>query len=298
MEKRDINQSGLLVAGLAATSFIAGCDKSADQWSNAPGTHGLINLDAVKQAFVKDPNVDQFETRVNEIFEGDNLVMCTSKAVNGGFLLTGAEDLDEDGKTTSKDEVLFTLTVAKGRATLQGNGVNGYYKESWPYNPPKKEEYTQTPSTYRHYPHFHYWYWGRGWGGYYTPFARYDSIFSHRNDYRTGSAYSSQISQNTDFENRMSSKYGSGFRNSVVGGGSPTRKDYINTKKSSPDFKNTLKSNQKSAAWSQRSKSSKSSSFSSAKSPSKSSRGSSYSRSGRSGSRGFRGFRGSSGFGV
>ena len=69
MKKRDINQSGLLVAGLAATSFITGCDKSADQWSNAPGTQGMINLDAVKQAFGKDADVDQFETRVNEIFD-------------------------------------------------------------------------------------------------------------------------------------------------------------------------------------------------------------------------------------
>ncbi len=294
MEKRDIPQNGLLVVGLAATSFLAGCDKSADQWSNAPGTQGLINLDAVKQAFIKDPNVAQFETRVNEIFEGDKLIICTSKPISGGFQLSGTEDLDADREVSKKDEVLFTLTVAKGRAILQGNSINGYYKESWPYSPPKKEEYSRAPSTYRHYPHFHYWYWGRGWGGYYTPRSRYSSIFSHRNDYRGGSGYSSQIAQNTSFENRMASKYGAGFRSAVGGVGSPVRRDYINTTKNAPGFKDSLKSNQKSSAWSQRSKSATSSSFRSVKN----SRGSTYSKSGRSGSSGFRGHRGSSGFGV
>lgn len=296
MDRRDSSHGYLLVAGLTATSLMSGCDKSADQWSKAPGTKGLVNLDAVKQAFIKDPNVTTFEDRVNEIFEGDSLIICTSNAIDGGFLLTAAEDLDSDGRSTAKDEVLFTLTVAKGRATLQGQGANSYYKESWPYNPPKKEEYTRSSPGYRYRPHFHYWYWGRGWGRYYTPRPRYDSMFSHRNSFRAGSTYSSQVSNNMDFENRMASKYGSGFRKSVVAV-SPIRSSYINRHMSDPHFKDSLKANKKSSAASIRSKSSKTSSYSSATNPSKSSR-SSYSRSGSSRSKGYGGFRGSSGFGM
>lgn len=299
MHRRRNSQGYLLVAGLTATSMLSGCDKSSKptdtvQWSNAPGTKGLINLDAVKQAFNKDPDVAKFEDRVNEIFEGDNLVTCGSKIIDGGFLLTATEDLDADGKLSPKDEELFTLTVAKGRATLQGKGVNSYYEESWPYDPPKKEEYTRSRSSgYYHRPYFHYWYWGRGWGGYYTPRSRYNSMSLHRRGFRSSSAYSSQINNNMGFEKRMDSKHGSGFRNSVRTD-SPVRSSYIKQKTSDPAFRESLKTRKGGAAWSTRATSTKSSSFRSAVNPPKSTRSVSSS----SRSRGFGGFRSSSGFGI
>jgi len=282
MKKNKTNQY-LLVAGMTAASLVSGCDKTEKEWAKSPGTKGFINLDAIKQAFQSNPSVEDFEKRVNEIFEGDNLVIFETKEISKGFKSAAKEDLDNNKEISDGDEILFILTVADGTATLRGMGVNSYYKESWSYRPnEKKQTYTR---THYHRPYFHYWYWGRSWGGYYTSRDLYSRTSGHRDSYRKGSAFVSQVNNNVGFENRMSKKYGTGFRKSVDNVSS-TRKSYINTTKKSSGFKSMLSKNKSSSL---RSKSSTKSSFSSSKSSSRSS--------GRSGGRSG-GFRGSSGFGV
>lgn len=280
MKKKRTNQY-FLVAGLTAASLVTGC-KKADKWANSPGTNGFINLDAVKKAFQDNPKVEDFEEKVNEVFEGDNLIIFGSKEVTGGFMYVAKEDLDGNKKIGPEDETLFTLTAAKGIATLQGAGVNKYYKETWKYKPAKEDK----PEDKRHYhhTHFHHWYWGRRWGGYYTPWQSYDRVSINRNSYRQGSAFVSQVNNNVDFENRMAKRYGAGFRKSV-GGASAVRTSYINNTKKSSGFKGLLSKNKSSSI---RSKSSAKGGFTGARSAS---------RGGRSGGKSG-GFRGSSGFGV
>jgi hypothetical protein len=128
MKKKRSNRY-LLVAGMATASAISGCDKSTKQWANSPGTNGFMNLDAVKKAFQKNSNVEDFEKRVNEIFEGDNLIIFSSDETSRGFIYTAKEDLDGDKTISPPDETLFVLSVLGGTATLQGAGVNEYYKE-------------------------------------------------------------------------------------------------------------------------------------------------------------------------
>lgn len=277
MKKKRTNQY-FLVAGLTAASLISGCNKTGKEWAKSPGTNGFINLDAVKKAFQDDRKVEDFEKRVNEIFEGDNLVIFDSKVINGGFKYTAKEDLDRNKEISPGDETIFILTVANGKANLQGAGVNKYYQESWRYKP-TEEKQTYTNQHY-HRPYFHYWYWGRRWGGYYTPRQSYDRMSGNRNSYRQGSAFVSQVNSNVDFENRMSKRYGAGFRKSV-GGVSSVRQSYINNTKKSSGFKGLLSKNKSSSI---RSKSSAKGGFTGARSAS---------RGGRSG-----GFRGSSGFSV
>ena len=131
MKKRIRTRPCLLAVGATTASLIAGCGgNDQGKWAAAPGTQGHINLDAVKEAFQKNPRYDDFEKRVNEIFEGDRLVIFEAKSVSGGFNYTAKEDLDGDKKMSPADDTLFTLLVANGTATLKGAGVNSYYSQS------------------------------------------------------------------------------------------------------------------------------------------------------------------------
>jgi len=280
--KKKLMTGSYLVAGVAAASLLGGCGKSKDKWENSSGAKGRTNLDAVKAAFKKAPKHEDFENRVNEICEGEKIVLFRSDKVEGGFKITALEDLDGNKKISDADDVLFTLLVANGTATLKGSGVTSYYTSSWPYNPAAHARNAGT-STYRrghHCTHYHHWYgrsyfWG---GGYYTRAPRYDQMMSHRTSYRNSSAFPSQVKSNVTSEKKMASKYGSGFRAAATKT-SPSRKSYVQKSASSGSFK----SGKSNSGYGVRSKSGM-------RSSSSSSRGSS--------SRGFGGFRGSGGFGV
>jgi hypothetical protein len=295
MKKSDeIKNSYLVAASVASASLLAGCGDSdtpeIKQWKAAPGTNGFINLEDVEKAFKKNQKADEFEKRVNEIFEGDSLVVFKSSQKTGGsgFVYYAYEDLNKDAKVTSSDDLLFTLTVANNRAMLQGAGVNKYYKSSWAYKPAEeRREETYYRSRYGR-SHFSHWYWGRGWGGYYTPRDRYDSNLSHTKEYRGTSGFTQQVQNNAAYEKRAAAKHGTGFRQSAVAL-SPVRRKYV---KSVPVSK-TMKATKGTSGWGVRANKGIFSSYSGAKSSGAKSSGSS-SRGGGFFSR----FRGSSGFGV
>ncbi len=207
-----------LAAGVATASAVAGCGGNP-----SAGEMGHINMDAVKEAFEKNPSVEDFEKRVNEIFEGDGLVIFNANKVEGGFQYGAYEDLDKDKQITSSDDRLFTITVANGTATLKGAGVNSYYSESWPYEPKeeeiaaaKKEEENggSTGTTHRrHGSSFFMWYaLGRWSGGYHTPASSYSAMSANRASYRGSSAYASQVKTNSAYQTSAAKRYGAGFR--------------------------------------------------------------------------------------
>ena len=195
-----------------------------------------------------------------------------------------------------KDDLLFTLRVKGRTAELKGDGVNSYYKETWIYEPPagseEKVRDVQHRSSFASSPFFWWWMLSPGWGGYYTPMGRYNSMYSHRTSYRNSGSYGSQVGRNARFEGQMGSKYGTSFRNSM-NSSSAQRKSYIRSAPKSPGFKEKVaasKGKTGTAKKSQfRSSSRKSGSFSGTSTKSSGSRKSSSSR-------GYGGFRGSSGF--
>lgn len=286
------------VATIVGVSMLNTCssrrEDAVSDWENAQGTQGFINLNDVRDAFRDNEAMPAFEKRVNEIFEGDNLVVFEAKEVNGGFEILAREDLDGSKSTTSKDDLLFTLQVKGRTATLKGAGVNDYYKESWLYEVPANAQQQMASSQHSHSsfassPFFWWWVLSPGWGGYYTPMGRYNTIYSHRSTYRNSSAYQTQVSSNGRFGSSMSQKHGSTFRNSTSTP-SAARKSYIRSTKQSPDFKSKLAASKSTTGSSARSQmrsssGSKKSSFSGSSNKSSSSRG-------------YGGFRGSSGFGI
>lgn len=241
---RNRNKS-LFIVGIASASLISGCcGNKVNEWKKTPGAQGKINLNDVKTAFQNDQNVQNFEKRVNEIFEGENLILFKSEPHRNGFQLKAYEDLDENKEISEGDEHLFTLTVANGRCTLEGLGVNGYYKETWNYQ--HRTAYrTRSYVPYRsRSPYFYHWYGDRyRWGGYYTPRSHYDSIYSHRNSYRNSTDYVNQVNSNTSYQNQMRSQHGAAY-GAAMANVSPTRASYIQQKASNSSFRNTLRNRQ------------------------------------------------------
>ena len=296
MEKGEKLITGVVVAAVGF-SAVSSCsqnkaNRDAANWEGTQGTQGFINLNDVRDAFRANESMVAFEERVNELFEGDNLIVFEAKEISGGFQLFAREDLDNSKSTSSKDDLLFTLSVKGRTATLKGAGINKYYTESWIYEPPEgaavQVQDQSRRSSFTSSPFFWWWVLSPGWGGYYTPMSRYNNIYAHRTSYRTSSAYRSQTSRNSSFESSMSKKYGSSFKNSM-NSKSAQRKSYIRSAPKSPGFKQKLaasKGKNGSAKKSQMRSSTRSSrSFSS------SSRSSSSSKS-------YGGFRASSGFGI
>lgn len=258
----------LAITGVASAALVAGCAKKPfDEWAAAPGTRGFVNLDSVKEAFQNNKNMADFEKRVNEIFEGDNIVLFQSEKLKGhGFQVTGFEDLDGNGKIGDTDEALFVLEVQNKKAKLNGKGVNNYYKSVWNYEPPKKDDVVeavdkaeeQKTGEHRHHHYYHrpYWgfmYWGYGWRrSYYTPYNRYDTMRRDRNRYRQTSGFNDQIKSNNQFEGNMAKKHGSGFEKSVQNQGNTKRANYVSARRKSPDFKQSLAGKKSSSGWGRR----------------------------------------------
>src|SRR5215207_4550775 len=95
----------LTAGGALGVACGGGGDKSADDpgqvWVQSDGANGLINMDDVQQAYrdaysAEGFSVETFEKRVNEIFEGDNLVLVEVQRDGDNAMVSGWEDLNGD----------------------------------------------------------------------------------------------------------------------------------------------------------------------------------------------------------
>ena len=117
--------SGILVAG--CTSGV-----TADKWAATEGAIGRINMEEVEEAFKKSQTVEQFEKRLNEIYEGDGIVLIRAKDEDGKRVIEGYEDLNRNFEVDpEKDDLLFTITNEGDSNDLRGNGANQHYRSSF-----------------------------------------------------------------------------------------------------------------------------------------------------------------------
>ncbi len=88
----------LTTGGALAVACGGGGDKKADDpgqvWVETDGAAGRINLDDVQQAYrdaysAESFDVQKFEQRVNEIYEGDNVVLVKVDREADKVLVTG-----------------------------------------------------------------------------------------------------------------------------------------------------------------------------------------------------------------
>ena len=222
--------SALSLGGIvAAAPLIAACggEPSYEDWAATDGAAGRINLDDVQEAFRDSKSATEFEQRVNEIYEGDGLILIRARQDGETLTLEGWEDLDNDNTINeANDDQLFAIVRnTNGDHELRGYHANSYYHSYWGPGDFLFTYLLISAITPR-------------FGGYYytTPPTRGTDIRSQRTTYRNSSAYNSQVSRNANYNSKQASFAGSRYQQSRTNVSS-NRSSYQSTQRSSGSFK-------------------------------------------------------------
>ena len=214
---------------VAAAPLIAACgsEPSYEDWAATDGAAGRINLDDVQEAFKKSESATEFERRVNEIYEGDGLVLIRAKQDGETLTLEGWEDLNNDNQINeSDDDQLFAVVRnTGGDYEMRGYHANSYYHSYWGPGDFLFTYLLISAVTPR-------------FGGYYytTPPSQGPAMRNQRTTYRNSSAYGGQVSRNASYNQKQSSFAGSRYQQSR-GNVSSNRSSYQSTQRTSGSFR-------------------------------------------------------------
>jgi hypothetical protein len=222
--------TAMSLGGLVATApLIAACASgpSYDDWAATDGAAGLINLDDVQAAFKSSESATEFERRVNEVYEGDGLVLIRAKQDGEALTLEGWEDLSGDNDINeAQDDQLFSIVKGTNNEyDMRGHGGNGYYGSHFGAGNFLFTYMLISAISPR---------------GYYysTPVSRGAGMRSQRTSYRQSSSYGRQVARNSNYNSKQSSFRGSSYqqaRSNV----SSNRRTYQSTQKASNGFTNS-----------------------------------------------------------
>ena len=218
-------------AGLAvaAAPVAAACSSgpSYEDWAATDGAAGRINLEDVQTAFQESESVTEFEKRVNEIFEGDGVVLVKAEQTDTAFVLEGWENLDGNGRIDEgTDERLFTITEKEDKShEMRGHHANSYYHSAWG---PGSFLFTYMLLSSFAGPRYVYA----------TPASRVAPIRNQRGQYRNSSSYKSQVSKNGSYFNKQKSFAGSSY-DSANRNRSSARQSYQSRARSTGAFKSS-----------------------------------------------------------
>ncbi|HGJ66251.1 TPA: hypothetical protein ENS27_12870 [bacterium] len=203
-----IASAGIIVGG-SLFSFV-GCSSRSEQWAETSGQAGRINLEAVEEAMEKSKDVTEFEKRVNEIYQGKELVLIEVKNEdNGKQLVSGYADLNDNNQIDyEEDDLLFTFTRwfedGSYKGEMRGYGVNSYYHHPYSYGTDMFMTWMLFSALTRPaymVPVYH------------TTISDAGAIRSYRDSYRNTPSYRDQVNANRQYESRMSTKHGTAYRN-------------------------------------------------------------------------------------
>lgn len=231
MAKRRFGLSTAISLGgiVAAAPLIAACSSgpSYEDWAATDGAAGLINLDDVQEAFKKSESTTEFERRVNEIYEGDGLVLIRARQDGQTLTLEGWEDLSGNNEIDdAEDDQLFSIVKGTNQEyDMRGHNANGYYGSHFGAGNFLMTYMLISAISPR---------------GYYysTPISRGTGMRSQRTSYRQTSAYSRQVGRNTGFAGRQASFSGSRYQRSKSNVSSG-RRTYQSAQRSTGSFKNS-----------------------------------------------------------
>ncbi len=214
---------------VAASPLIAACGGGAsyEDWAATDGAAGRINLDDVQEAFKNSNSATEFEKRVNEIYEGDGLVLVRAKQDGEQLTLEGWEDLNNDNtiNETDDDQLFSIVRGTNGDHQMRGYHANGYYNSHFGAGDFLFTYLLISAITPR-------------FGGYYysTPPSRGPEIRNQRTSYRNSSAYGGQTQRNASYNSKQSSFAGSRYQSSR-GNVSSNRSSYQSTQRTSGSFR-------------------------------------------------------------
>ncbi len=211
---------------VAAAPLIAACGgPSYDDWAATDGAAGRINLDDVQQAFKDSKSATDFEERVNQIYEGDGLVLIRAKQDGATLTLEGWEDLNgNSGIDDATDDLLFSIIKGTNdEYDMRGYHSNGYYNSHFGVGDFLFTYLLISAISPR---------------GYYysTPVSRGPTIRNQRNTYRQSQNYNRQVQRNNTYSNKQASFAGSRYQQSK-GNVSSNRTTYQQTQRTSGAFK-------------------------------------------------------------
>src|SRR5262245_51998984 len=134
-----INKTRVLAAFLGITLVAGGagvgCSSDSDEterWATTENTNVKIDWDKVNEAYKSAEGPEDLEKRVNEIYEGDEIISVSVKDEDDKTqVVTGFFDKNTDGKV-DEGEKIFTikrdLSGSEAKYQTQGYGPHyGYY---------------------------------------------------------------------------------------------------------------------------------------------------------------------------
>jgi hypothetical protein len=96
---------------------------------------GQINMEEIQAAFEQATDIEDFEVRINRIYEGAHVLLVNVENQAPQVVTEAWEDLDDTGVIDrTADDLLFALTVESQTraARLEGRGANAYYSHAYP----------------------------------------------------------------------------------------------------------------------------------------------------------------------
>lgn len=114
---------------------LAGCQdmrEERERWTTTENTNVPIDFDKVNKAYEQAQGPEDFERRVNEIYEGDEIVsVAVRDEGDKSQVVTGFFDKDTSGKVDPGEEIFTIRRVVtgegEGQYQTQGYGAYGYY---------------------------------------------------------------------------------------------------------------------------------------------------------------------------
>ncbi len=220
--------TALFAGGIVAGSpLIAACGgPSYESWAATDGASGRINLDDVQQAFKDSKSATEFETRVNEIYEGDGIILIRAEQGGDGLTLEGWEDLNGNNEIEdSRDDLLFSIVERNDQHEMRGHNANSYYHSS--FGPGSFLFGYMLATAFMPGRYF-----------YSTPIQRGPAIRQGRANYRQSNRYGSQVARNSRYTTRQQSFAGSRYQDSSRNLSS-NRQTYQQTQRSSGAFRSS-----------------------------------------------------------
>lgn len=219
----------LLVVSILAGVSLSGCGSPRAERtehyvsSQVKGESAKINLDEVKSAFWdtkgKDFNewMSAFEKRVNEIYEGKEVVSVDASRTTGKLTVTGYIDDQKEQGYQPGEEKLFTIEqtgdVTNNELPYRVAGHDGqpYYSGSHSIlDSPFVQMMVLSHLM-------------GGWGGrYYTPYPRTVILRDHRDTFRQSPGFGTQKATNESFNTRYKTNTAGGFMSKKGFGSSTT----------------------------------------------------------------------------
>ena len=220
--------TAIFAGGMVAGSpLLAACSSgpSYDTWAATDGAAGRINLDDVQEAFKDSESATEFETRVNEIYEGDGIILIRALQDGDRLTLEGWEDLNNSNEIEDeRDDLLFSIVKQNDEHEMRGYHANSYY---YSHFGPGNFLFGYMLGSALSGPYF-----------YSTPISRGSTIRRNRATYRQSGRYGTQVARNSRYATRQQGFAGSRYQDSGRSLSS-NRQSYQQTQRSSGAFRSS-----------------------------------------------------------